>query len=185
MAYTLLTSKDSTFAGDLVRNLEGANQAVSKELMDLAMQVRTRLSGQRCWFWELQRLHGPLFSPQNPWFRKSRFKAGKGKRLNIGGGGLGYKERPGLGSESSVSCHFSVFSTLQMSNPRPRTPDEPCKFGFFCAGTQQQQRRRLFALQLRKLQQTDHRGSGGTCERHEASFPGRTLSAFASHVRRL
>lgn len=41
VAYTLLTSKDSTFAGDLVRNLEGANQAVSKELMDLAMQVRT------------------------------------------------------------------------------------------------------------------------------------------------
>lgn len=41
MAYTLLTSKDSTFAGDLVRNLEGANQAVSKELMDLAMQVGT------------------------------------------------------------------------------------------------------------------------------------------------
>lgn len=40
VAYTLLTSKDTTFAGDLVRNLEGANQAVSKELMDLAMQVR-------------------------------------------------------------------------------------------------------------------------------------------------
>lgn len=40
VAYTLLTSKDSSFAGDLVRNLEGANQAVSKELMDLAMQVR-------------------------------------------------------------------------------------------------------------------------------------------------
>lgn len=39
VAYTLLTSKDSSFAGDLVRNLEGANQAVSKELMDLAMQV--------------------------------------------------------------------------------------------------------------------------------------------------
>lgn len=39
VAYTLLTSKDSTFAGDLVRNLEGANQTVSKELMDLAMQV--------------------------------------------------------------------------------------------------------------------------------------------------
>ncbi|XP_024128538.1 ATP-dependent RNA helicase DDX42 isoform X1 [Oryzias melastigma] len=75
VAYTLLTNKDTTFAGDLVRNLEGANQAVSKELMDLAMQ--------------------------NPWFRKSRFKGGKGKRLNIGGGGLGYKERPGLGAESS------------------------------------------------------------------------------------
>ncbi|XP_042360667.1 ATP-dependent RNA helicase DDX42 isoform X1 [Plectropomus leopardus] len=75
VAYTLLTSKDTTFAGDLVRNLEGANQAVSKELMDLAMQ--------------------------NPWFRKSRFKGGKGKKLNIGGGGLGYRERPGLGAESS------------------------------------------------------------------------------------
>ncbi|XP_069380682.1 ATP-dependent RNA helicase DDX42 isoform X2 [Paralichthys olivaceus] len=75
VAYTLLTNKDTTFAGDLVRNLEGANQSVSKELMDLAMQ--------------------------NPWFRKSRFKGGKGKRPNIGGGGLGYRERPGLGAESS------------------------------------------------------------------------------------
>lgn len=43
-----------------------------------------------------------MFS-QNPWFRKSRFKGGKGKKLNIGGGGLGYRERPGLGAESSVS----------------------------------------------------------------------------------
>ncbi|NXT22199.1 DDX42 helicase, partial [Syrrhaptes paradoxus] len=77
VAYTLLTPKDSNFAGDLVRNLEGANQHVSKELLDLAMQ--------------------------NPWFRKSRFKGGKGKKLNIGGGGLGYRERPGLGSENSVS----------------------------------------------------------------------------------
>ncbi|XP_038140862.1 ATP-dependent RNA helicase DDX42 isoform X2 [Cyprinodon tularosa] len=75
VAYTLLTGKDTSFAGDLVRNLEGANQAVPKELMDLAMQ--------------------------NPWFRKSRFKGGKGKKPNIGGGGLGYKERPGLGAESS------------------------------------------------------------------------------------
>ncbi|XP_047212890.1 ATP-dependent RNA helicase DDX42-like [Girardinichthys multiradiatus] len=75
VAYTLLTSKDTSFAGDLVRNLEGANQAVPKELMDLAMQ--------------------------NPWFRKSRFKGGRGKKLNIGGGGLGYKERPGLGADSS------------------------------------------------------------------------------------
>lgn len=45
VAYTLLTNKDSSFAGDLVRNLEGANQAVSKELMDLAMQVRTAGTG--------------------------------------------------------------------------------------------------------------------------------------------
>uniref|UniRef100_A0A672T073 ATP-dependent RNA helicase DDX42 n=1 Tax=Sinocyclocheilus grahami TaxID=75366 RepID=A0A672T073_SINGR len=75
VAHTLLTTKDTSFAGDLVRNLEGANQSVSKDLMDLAMQ--------------------------NPWFRKSRFKGGKGKKLNIGGGGLGYRERPGLGSEST------------------------------------------------------------------------------------
>lgn len=85
VAYTLLTNKDTSFAGDLVRNLEGANQAVSKELMDLAMQ--------------------------NPWFRKSRFKGGKGKKLNIGGGGLGYKERPGLGAESSGSSGSSSFSS--------------------------------------------------------------------------
>lgn len=46
---------------------------------------------------------------QNPWFRKSRFKSGKGKKPNIGGGGLGYKERPGLGAESSVSFFFFFF----------------------------------------------------------------------------
>ncbi|CAK6961145.1 ATP-dependent RNA helicase DDX42 isoform X2 [Scomber scombrus] len=81
VAFTLLTNKDTSFAGDLVRNLEGANQSVSKELMDLAMQ--------------------------NPWFRKSRFKGGKGKKMNIGGGGLGYRERPGLGAESSGSSSSS------------------------------------------------------------------------------
>ncbi|XP_071325451.1 ATP-dependent RNA helicase DDX42 isoform X2 [Trachinotus anak] len=89
VAYTLLTSKDTTFAGDLVRNLEGANQAVSKELMDLAMQ--------------------------NPWFRKSRFKGGKGKKLNIGGGGLGYRERPGLGAESSDRTTSSSSSSSSSS----------------------------------------------------------------------
>ncbi|XP_061556254.1 ATP-dependent RNA helicase DDX42 isoform X1 [Phycodurus eques] len=86
VAYTLLTNKDATFAGDLVRNLEGANQSVSKELMDLALQ--------------------------NPWFRKSRFKGGKGKKLNIGGGGLGYKERPGLGADTSDRSTSSVLSSL-------------------------------------------------------------------------
>lgn len=44
---------------------------------------------------------------QNAWFRKSRFKGGKGKKLNIGGGGLGYRERPGLGSENSVSSEYN------------------------------------------------------------------------------
>ncbi|XP_045498371.1 ATP-dependent RNA helicase DDX42 [Colias croceus] len=70
-AYTLLArDKDKEFAGHLLRNLEGAQQEVPEELTQLAMQ--------------------------SAWFRKSRFKKGKGKNLNIGGCGLGYKERPGL-----------------------------------------------------------------------------------------
>ena len=38
-AYTLITGKDKEFAGHLVRNLEGANQQVPADLMNLAMQV--------------------------------------------------------------------------------------------------------------------------------------------------
>ncbi|XP_070585124.1 ATP-dependent RNA helicase DDX42 isoform X1 [Erythrolamprus reginae] len=91
VAYTLLTQKDSNFAGDLVRNLEGANQQVSKELLDLAMQ--------------------------NAWFRKSRFKGGKGKKLNIGGGGLGYRERPGLGSENVERGNNSVMVNYEAYKP--------------------------------------------------------------------
>ena len=34
-AYTFVTDKDKEFAGHIVRNLEAANQDVSKELMDL------------------------------------------------------------------------------------------------------------------------------------------------------
>ncbi|KAG6454860.1 hypothetical protein O3G_MSEX008919 [Manduca sexta] len=71
VAHTLLAAdKDRDFAGHLVRHLEAAQQEVPEELMHLAMQ--------------------------SSWFRKSRFKKGKGKNLNIGGCGLGYKERPGL-----------------------------------------------------------------------------------------
>ncbi|KAM9296411.1 ATP-dependent RNA helicase DDX42 [Gastrophryne carolinensis] len=92
VAYTLLTPKDSNFAGDLVRNLEGANQYVSKELLDLAMQ--------------------------NSWFRKSRFKTGIGKKLNIGGGGLGYRERPGLGAESAErAISGTVMSNYEAFKP--------------------------------------------------------------------
>lgn len=73
-AYTLVTEKDKEFAGHLVRNLEGANQEVPKSLMDLAMQ--------------------------SAWFRKSRFKGGKGKSLNVGGAGLGFRGRPEPSSTS-------------------------------------------------------------------------------------
>lgn len=81
-AYTLLTEKDKDFAGPLVRNMEVANQYVPKALMDLALQ--------------------------NPWFNKSRFKQGKGKKLNVGGKGLGFKERPGLGAESCTRTQDST-----------------------------------------------------------------------------
>lgn len=77
-AYTLVVEKDKEFAGHLVRNLEGANQIVPEDLMELAMK--------------------------SSWFRSSRFKGGKGKNMGaVGGAGLGFKERPGLGGESSGS----------------------------------------------------------------------------------
>ncbi|XP_033219852.1 ATP-dependent RNA helicase DDX42 [Belonocnema kinseyi] len=74
-AYTLITEKDKEFAGHLVRNLEGVNQEVPKSLMDLAMQ--------------------------SAWFRKSRFKGGKGKSLNVGGAGLGFRGKAEAMKEQS------------------------------------------------------------------------------------
>ncbi|RZF35464.1 hypothetical protein LSTR_LSTR012158 [Laodelphax striatellus] len=40
---------------------------------------------------------------ESSWFRKSRFKSGKGKSLNVGGSGLGFRERPGLGSSDAFT----------------------------------------------------------------------------------
>ncbi len=77
-AYTLVTEKDKEMVGHLVRNLEGANQIVPDDLLELAMG--------------------------SSWFRKSRFKTGKNKNLpNIGGLGLGFRERKGFGSSGSSS----------------------------------------------------------------------------------
>lgn len=71
-AWTFVSDKDKEFAGHLVRNLEGANQEVPEDLLELAMQ--------------------------SSWFRKSRFKDTKGKPL-LGGAGLGYRPaRPGFGA---------------------------------------------------------------------------------------
>ena len=86
-AYTLVADKDKEFAGHLVRNLEGANQEVPSELLELALQ--------------------------SSWFRKSRFKSGKAKAL--GGRGLGYRERPGLGSSLSESLSNSKKEGLSAS----------------------------------------------------------------------
>ncbi|KAK3713732.1 hypothetical protein QZH41_008859, partial [Actinostola sp. cb2023] len=70
VAHTLLTATDQHFAGDLVRNLEIANQVVPEPLLKLAMK--------------------------NSWFKKSRFKHGSGKRMDRGGKPR-VRERPGLG----------------------------------------------------------------------------------------
>ncbi|XP_023177127.2 ATP-dependent RNA helicase DDX42 [Drosophila hydei] len=68
-AYTLVTDKDKEFAGHLVRNLEGADQTVPDDLMELAMK--------------------------SSWFRSSRFKQGKGRKPVNNFMGLGYRERSG------------------------------------------------------------------------------------------
>lgn len=52
VAFTLMTMDDVGFAGDLVRNLENANQYIPPELLELAMQ--------------------------NPKFRRQRVKGGGG-----------------------------------------------------------------------------------------------------------
>lgn len=74
VAYTLLTSADQNFSGDLVRNLEGANQVVPEALMEMALK--------------------------NAWFRKSRFRQGKGKASGREGRPR-MRERPGLGMQGS------------------------------------------------------------------------------------
>lgn len=90
-AYTLITKKDVYFAGDLVRNLEGANQQVPKPLLDLAME--------------------------NPRFRKTRYRAGQGKKKNKDGRGLGYRERPGLGSTEVSDYTTEVAESLPEEPP--------------------------------------------------------------------
>lgn len=41
-----------------------------------------------------------LNSLQNPWFKKSRYRQGRAKKINVGGKGLGFRERPGLGASA-------------------------------------------------------------------------------------
>lgn len=81
-AYTLVTSKDKEFCPHLVRNLESANQNVPEELLNLALQIG--------------------------WFKNSRFKKGGAKKLTVGGKGLGYRERPGLGAAKGTKPGVSV-----------------------------------------------------------------------------
>ncbi|KAL9967663.1 hypothetical protein ACROYT_G025930 [Oculina patagonica] len=94
-AYTLLTSADQNFSGDLVRNLEGANQAVSEALMDMAMK--------------------------NAWFRKSRFRHGKGK-ASVREGRPRMRERPGLGMHGSSDTQVGDGRGAQYSYPDSSYP---------------------------------------------------------------
>lgn len=96
-----MLEKDKEFAGHLVRNLEGANQEVPQYLMDLAMQ--------------------------SSWFRKSRFKTGKGKNINVGGCGLGFKERPGRagGAASSASASTDLAQNIGSTLARSASKSGP------------------------------------------------------------
>ncbi|KAI8118722.1 ATP-dependent RNA helicase DDX42 [Lucilia cuprina] len=89
-AHTLVTEKDKEFAGHLVRNLEGADQQVPDDLMDLAMK--------------------------SSWFRSSRFKQGKGKKPTGSHTGLGYRERSGFGSKSSSSSSSATSNDFSSSS---------------------------------------------------------------------
>lgn len=90
VAYTLITPADQNFSGDLVRNLEGANQVVPDALMEMAMK--------------------------NSWFRKSRFQHGKGKASGREGRPR-MRERPGLGMHGSSETQVSDSRGAQHSTP--------------------------------------------------------------------
>lgn len=66
-AYTLLTAKDKEFAGHIVKNLEAAHQEVPPEVLELALQ--------------------------SSWYKKQRFRNKKDYNPNVGGIGLGFKEK--------------------------------------------------------------------------------------------
>ncbi|EDW69567.1 uncharacterized protein Dvir_GJ13322 [Drosophila virilis] len=101
-AYTLVTDKDKEFAGHLVRNLEGADQTVPDDLMELAMK--------------------------SSWFRSSRFKQGKGRKPANNFMGLGYRERSGNegsggggGGGSSAGLGKGPVADLNKSGAGPAT----------------------------------------------------------------
>lgn len=88
--------------GHLVRNLEGANQYVPDDLMNLAMQ--------------------------SSWFRKSRFQGGKGKSVG-GGAGLGFRERPEASKSSNYMQSF-VGSSSKPTSQQPTNRLETLKNAF-------------------------------------------------------
>lgn len=141
MAYTLVTDKDKEFAGHIVRNLEGANQEVPKELMDLALQ--------------------------SAWFRKSRFKGGKGKKLLVGGKGLGFRERPGFGSSVSSSGNISSLAYDTPTQPLNRSGPQSDRLAAMKASFQAQYKQQFCVASGETLSQT----SSVTYEKFKAPPP--------------
>ncbi|CAF3757456.1 unnamed protein product [Rotaria socialis] len=90
-AYTLLTPADKEFAPNLVRNLENANQVVSDDLFNMAMQISH--------FANTRSRHGG---------------GGGGKHFALGN--RVQRERPGFGSHSGSSSSTSV-AVVDSSNP--------------------------------------------------------------------
>jgi ATP-dependent RNA helicase DDX42 len=101
LAFTLVMPKDKEFCPHLVRNLESSNQAVSERLLNLALQVNNTWSTESLPISSIHVFLSFLFF-KVPWFKSSRAKQqGTAKKLNVGGKGLGFRERPGLGSSAS------------------------------------------------------------------------------------
>lgn len=97
-AFTLLTPKDKEFAGHIVKNLEAAHQDVPQDVLELALQ--------------------------SSWFKKQRYKK-KGENPNVGGLGLGFKEKSAprsFVSGSSSNNLSSVSSSTQAGAQQSRGP---------------------------------------------------------------
>lgn len=94
-AYTLLMEKDKEFTGHIVRNLEAAHQEVPQEVLDLALQ--------------------------SSWFRKSRYKK-KDQNPNVGGLGLGFKEKVGKAQQSTASSTTTTTFVSGSSEKKNRGP---------------------------------------------------------------
>jgi ATP-dependent RNA helicase DDX42 len=89
-AFTLITPRDKEFVGHIVKNLEAAHQEVPQEVLDLALQ--------------------------SSWYRKQRYKS-KGGNPNVGGVGLGFKEKVGSAPKGFVSGEAPTQQSQQSRGP--------------------------------------------------------------------
>jgi hypothetical protein len=86
----LITPRDKEFVGHIVKNLEAAHQEVPQEVLDLALQ--------------------------SSWYRKQRYKS-KGGNPNVGGVGLGFKEKVGSAPKGFVSGEAPTQQSQQSRGP--------------------------------------------------------------------